>query len=164
MKNWDVFVVKKLIKLDQQEVKNCRCIKRGIPRLWVDCGLELIQGLQNKVNSLSDAREFDDPESGSSSGATHVPDRTSTIPIQVPEPSRAAILDCRVTHWMVRVLQETFVNAHLLGKDYPLQSSTIQRIWHLHLRIWDLIFQRQQGERNEKRIVERVDWITSVLK
>ena len=30
--------------------------------------------LQNKVNSLSDAREFYDPESGSSSGATHVPD------------------------------------------------------------------------------------------
>ena len=32
-----------------------------------------------RVNSLSDAREFYDPESGSSSGATHVPDQTSTI-------------------------------------------------------------------------------------
>ena len=38
-----------------------------------------IQGLQNKVNSSSDAREFYDPESGSSSGATHVLDQTSTI-------------------------------------------------------------------------------------
>ena len=38
-----------------------------------------IQDLQNKVNSLSDAREFHDPDSGSSSGATHVPDQTSTI-------------------------------------------------------------------------------------
>ena len=38
-----------------------------------------IRELQNKVNSLSDAREFYDPESASSSGATHVPDRTSTI-------------------------------------------------------------------------------------
>ena len=38
-----------------------------------------IQDLQNKVKSLSDAREFYDPESGSSSGATHVPDQTSTI-------------------------------------------------------------------------------------
>ena len=38
-----------------------------------------IQYLQNKVNSLSDAREFYDPESESSPGATHVPDRTSTI-------------------------------------------------------------------------------------
>ena len=35
--------------------------------------------LQNKVNSLSDAREFYDPESGSSAGATHVRDQTSTI-------------------------------------------------------------------------------------
>ena len=35
--------------------------------------------LQNKVNSLSDAREFYDPESGSSSGATHVPSQPSTI-------------------------------------------------------------------------------------
>ena len=39
-----------------------------------------IRDLQNKVNSLSDAREFHDPESGSSSGATDVPDQTSTIP------------------------------------------------------------------------------------
>ena len=38
-----------------------------------------IQDSQNKVNSLSDAREFYDPESGSSSGATHIPDQTSTI-------------------------------------------------------------------------------------
>ena len=34
---------------------------------------------QNKVNFLSDAREFYDPESGSSSGATHVPSQTPTI-------------------------------------------------------------------------------------
>ena len=39
-----------------------------------------IRELQNKVISLSDARELYDPESGSSSGATHVPDRTSAIP------------------------------------------------------------------------------------
>ena len=38
-----------------------------------------VQGSQNKVNSVSDAREFYDPDSGSSSGASHVPDRTSTI-------------------------------------------------------------------------------------
>ena len=38
-----------------------------------------IQDLQNKVNSLSDAREFFDPESGSSSGATHVPDQDSAL-------------------------------------------------------------------------------------
>ena len=38
-----------------------------------------IQDSQNKVNFLSSARELYDPESGSSSGATHVPDQTSTI-------------------------------------------------------------------------------------
>ena len=38
-----------------------------------------IRDLQNKVNSLSDARDFYDPESGSSSGATHVLSQPSTI-------------------------------------------------------------------------------------
>ena len=38
-----------------------------------------IPDLQNTVNSWSDAKEFYDPESRSSSGATHVPDQTSTI-------------------------------------------------------------------------------------
>ena len=35
--------------------------------------------VQKKMKSLSDAREFYDPELGSSSGATHVPDQTPTI-------------------------------------------------------------------------------------
>ena len=30
---------------------------------------------------------------------------------------------------MLRVIQETFLNDHLLEKDYPRQSSTIPRIW-----------------------------------
>ena len=38
-----------------------------------------IRDLQSKVDPLSDARYFYDPESGSISGATHVPDQTSTI-------------------------------------------------------------------------------------
>ena len=41
--------------------------------------MDQIRDLQNKVNSLSDSREFYDLESGSSSGATHVPGQTSTI-------------------------------------------------------------------------------------
>ena len=41
--------------------------------------LTQIQDLQNKVNSLSDAREVYDPESVSSSRATHVPNQFSTI-------------------------------------------------------------------------------------
>ena len=42
--------------------------------------LTQIQDLQNKVNSLSDAREFYDPETASNSGATHVPSQPSTTP------------------------------------------------------------------------------------
>ena len=41
-----------------------------------------IQDLQNKVNSLSDAIEFHDSETGSSSGATHV----SSQPLIIPSP------------------------------------------------------------------------------
>ena len=39
-----------------------------------------VKDLQNKVNSLSDAREFYDPETANSSGATHVPSQPSKIP------------------------------------------------------------------------------------
>ena len=38
-----------------------------------------IRDLQNKVNSLSGARALYDPELGSSSGATHVPDQATSI-------------------------------------------------------------------------------------
>ena len=42
--------------------------------------LTQIQDLQNKVNSLNDAREFYDPETASSSGATHVPSPSLNVP------------------------------------------------------------------------------------
>ena len=47
-----------------------------------------IRKLQNKVNSLSDVRELWDPESGSSSGATHVPSQHSTVPSPRTMPRR----------------------------------------------------------------------------
>ena len=37
----------------------------------------------------------------------------------VPEHCRVVILDCRVIHRMVRELQETLLNDHLLNKDNP---------------------------------------------
>ena len=46
------------------------------------------QDFQNKVNSFSEAREFYDPETGSSSGATHVPSQPSTIPSPRTMPCR----------------------------------------------------------------------------
>ena len=42
--------------------------------------LTYIQDLQNKVNSLADAREFYDPETASSPGASHVPSQPLNIP------------------------------------------------------------------------------------
>ena len=55
--------------------------------------LAQIRDFQNEVNSASDAREFYDPESGSSSGATHAPSQ-----FRVPGPCLTAILDCCRTH------------------------------------------------------------------
>ena len=98
-----------------------------------------IQELQNEVISLSDAREFYVPESGSSSGATHVPSKAPTI-LSLRTLCLAAILDCRVKNGILRVPQETFLNDHLLKKGDP-------RIWH---RLRDLILQKLQGEERVK--------------
>ena len=46
------------------------------------------QDLQNKENSLSDAREFYDPETASRSGATHVPSKPSSVPSPRTMPCR----------------------------------------------------------------------------
>ena len=78
--------------------------------------LTRIQDLQNKVNSLSETREFYDPETASSSGATHVPSQPSTIPSPRTMPCRDSGLPD---------------DAHYqLEKVEPPLSSTIQRIWH----------------------------------
>ena len=45
----------------------------------------------------------------------------NALQFRVPELCHAAILDCREIHRMVRVLQETFLNDHLLMMDYHLR-------------------------------------------
>ena len=50
--------------------------------------LTLIQDLLNEVNSLSGARDFHDPDTASSSGASHVPSQPLTIPSLRGTPSR----------------------------------------------------------------------------
>ena len=117
-----------------------------------------IREIQNKVNSLSVARELYDPETASSSGATHVPDRNSTIlsPRTLP----------RYDSGLPR---DTLNGAGLAGNVFerPLAqeglSSTIfnnSKKWHHLPRDRDLILQKQQGERNKKRIVEHVGSLT----
>ena len=82
--------------------------------------LAQIQDLQDKVSSLTDARGFYDPETASSSGATHVPSRP--LLFRVLEESSAAILACRLIHGIHRVPQETFLSVYLLEKDHSHSS------------------------------------------
>ena len=67
------------------------------------------QDVQNEVNSLSDAREFHVPERASGSGASHVPSQ-QTIPSPQNNPL-PRILDGRMIHGILWVLQETFLKA-----------------------------------------------------
>ena len=108
---------------------------------------------------MSDAREFHDPESGSSSGETHVPDQTSTFlsPRTLPRCDSGLPRDTQIG---TGILGNVFLNDHLLKKDYPLQSSTIQRIWHPLLRDWDLTL-RDSKEEEEKWEENR--WIPQLL-
>ena len=50
-----------------------------------------------------------------------------------PEVYIAAILDCRLIHGMLWVLQETFLKAYLLDKIDHQLSSKIQGTWNLLL-------------------------------
>ena len=86
LKNSEEFVATNQIEQDKQELMNCQCIKREIPT--VSQLLTQIQELQNTVNSLSDASQFYDPETASSSGATHVPSQPSTTPSPRTTPCR----------------------------------------------------------------------------
>ena len=90
-----------------QEIEECVAKKQNEPdteelsmrqkrnRSTVSQILTQIQDLQNKVNSFYDAREFYDPDTASSSGASLVPSQPSSF--RAPEKCEAAILDCRDT-------------------------------------------------------------------
>ena len=97
-----------------------------------------ILDLQNKVNSLSDARIFHDPESDPRSWSIFYDSEFQDF--------------ATLRLWIAAKYTELygyygkrFLNDHLLKKDYALQSSTIQRFWLLPLRVWDLIFQSRSG-------------------
>ena len=69
---------------------------------------------QDKVNSLSDAREFHDPETAGSSGASHVPSPPLTNPSYRTVPRRDSGLPPETLNTMV---SPTFLNDYLLEKD-----------------------------------------------
>ena len=91
---------------------------------------------------------------------------TNLLLFRVPEPCLGAILDCRMTHGMAWIHQETFLNDHLLEKDEHLLCSTIQRNWHPLLKNWDLTFLEIQSnlQWNETRTAEFVNTCTTLPK
>ena len=100
--------------------------------------------LQNKLNSLADARECYDPESGSSFEATQVPSQLSTIPSPRTMPRCDSGLPHVTQNWT-----DIMGNVFERPPAQEGQHSVIfrnSRIWHLHLENWGLIFQRQQGK------------------
>ena len=78
LKNWGEFVVKKTDRARQARIDELS-MHQEKNRETVSQLLAYIRELQIRANSLSYTRELYDLESGSSSGATHVPDQTSTI-------------------------------------------------------------------------------------
>ena len=123
-----------------------------------------IQELQNKVNSLSDAREFYDPESGSSSGTTHVPDQTSTVLSSRTLPLRfwiAAKYTELYGYYGRRLWTTTFSRRTIL---YNLPQFKGFCIFFSGIETWYHRYSKEKREWNEKRIVEYTDSITVLPK
>ena len=142
LKNWGELVAKKQTEQDKEELMNCLCIMGGILRLWVTCWLKfriyrikyIPFQMRENFTILKQRAALERP----------------TFPINpFLEPCLAAILDCRMIHGILWVLQETFLNDNLLEEDEPLLSSTIQRVWHPFLKNWDLRFLETQNNRTE---------------
>ena len=120
-------------------------------------------GDKSKVNSLSDAREFYDPESGSSSGATHVPDRTSTIPSPRTLP--------RCDSGLPRDTQNGTGNTGNVFERPPAQEGLSSTIFNNSKDLasssqdWDLILSKRQVKEvvkwKENRWIRRLNHLTS---
>ena len=103
LKNWEEFVVKKQFEQDKQEKMNLSLHQERNPTT-VGQLLTQIQELQDKINFLSDAREFYDLAAALERPTFSV----NPLLFWVPELCLAATLDCRVIPGFSRVFQETF--------------------------------------------------------
>ena len=119
-----------------------------------------IQDLQNKLNSFSDAREFFDPESRSSSGATHVPDQTSTVlnSRKLPRCDSAAKHTELCKHSGKRFSTTTCSRRTIF---YNLQQFNEFGIFISRYETWNY---KHSTERYEKGIIEYADSTTSLPK
>ena len=93
-----------------------------------------IQELHNKANSLTDKRDFHDPEGSSSSGASYVPSRSMTILSRNEKPSRDPAMPNDT--WNAMGTSGNVLKAYLLEKDNPYLASRIPGIWHYLLAKW----------------------------
>ena len=121
--------------------------------------------LLNKVKSLSDAKEFYDSESGSSSGAAHVPDQTSTIltPRALPRCDSGLPRDTQnCIGIMGNVFERPPVQEGLSWTIFQNSKNLASSSKELGPDTTDTARKRENG--NEKRIVDYADSITSLPK
>ena len=100
-------------KLDQSRIEELSMNQEMSPSV-VNQLMSEIQELQKKANSLTDQRDFHDPEGSSSYGASHVPTRPLTVPSRSEKPNHEPTMlnDTR----NALGISETFLKAYLLEK------------------------------------------------
>ena len=131
LRNYEGFVVRKLIELDRDNLMNSLCRKNpSTVRQLVN----LIHELHDKVNALNDAKEFFWSWNCEQLWII-LRSQSSLREFRVLEEWLAAILTCRMRHGIRLVLQQTFLKVYLLKVNHP-QHSRIQRIWHRLLADW----------------------------
>ena len=115
-----------------RKLMTCLCNRKRTLLQWISSWLKF--GIyRTRPIPWPTQENFNDPETASSSGASHVPSQPSSI------------------------LQETFLKAYLLEKDHPQLSSRIHRIWHHLLADWDRVIQEilrnmEEGRDESRRV------------
>ena len=137
LRKYEESVGKEQIAPDTWNLMNCLCNKRGwlsfriYTTNWIPCQM------QETFTILKQPASLERPTFP-----------VNPWPFRVPDECPAAILDCRLTHGILRVLQEKFLKAYL-EMDHPQLSSRIHGIWHHLLADWDLILQETLWDMKE---------------
>ena len=159
--NWEEFVVKKQIKQDMQEIKECLCNNRDLLRLWVRWLLKF-RFFRTEWILWMMQENFYDPESGSSSSATHVLDSTPTVlnsrtlprcDSGLPRNTQNCTGIMGIVFERPPAQQGRSSTVYSNSKNLASSSKELIEDWHN----WD-------SKSAEKRIVEYVDSITSLPK
>ena len=152
---------------DKREVMNYLGNKRGIPQPWQM--MAQIRELQNKVNSLSDLFfVLETICTGKRILRSWIREQLWRDPCSWSNFCDSEFQDLATLRFrsagqyteLYGYYGERFWTTTCSKKDYPLRYWTIQRIWHLPLRYWDLMLQEQQGEK-ERWKENRLNHLTS---